>query len=86
MASGIPKRASNVKKKEKRKRSWEKNQEAKKLRIAEQQKREANNKKLGTTGKQRAVERRKAEIKAAIIALAQPWIDAVVAQEDLLEI
>lgn len=54
MASGIPQRAGNLKRKAKRARSWEKNQAAKKLRIEEQSKREANNKKLGTTGKQRA--------------------------------
>lgn len=67
----LPKRVTNVKAKEKRARSWAKNQEAKKARIAEQEKREKRNKELGTTAKQRAnVARKEAK---------------TVEQEDLLE-
>ena len=47
------------KSKAKRARSWSKNKEAKELRVAEQQEREENNRKLGTTGKQRANANRK---------------------------
>jgi hypothetical protein len=68
----LPKRVTNLKKKEKRQRSWAKNQEAKKARIAEQQKREKRNKELGTTAKQRANAARKEK--------QEP-----VTQEDLLE-
>lgn len=57
----LPKRVTNVKAKEKRARSWAKSQEKKKVRIAEQKKREEKNRELGTTGKQRANEARKAE-------------------------
>lgn len=42
------------KSKQKRARSWEKNRLAKIDRIADQTAREENNRKLGTTGKQRA--------------------------------
>ena len=56
----LPKRVTNVKAKEKRARSWAKNQEAKKARIAEQKKREESNRELGSTAKQRANEARKA--------------------------
>lgn len=73
MASGIPKRASNVKKKEKRARNKAKNEKLKPERIAEQQAREANNKKLGTTGKLRANQAAKEK-------------KAPAEQEDLLEI
>ncbi len=55
----LPKRVTNLKKKEKRQRSWAKNQEAKKLRIAEQEKREKRNRELGTNAKQRAAQARK---------------------------
>jgi hypothetical protein len=54
MASGIPKRAMNAKKKEKRARNKAKNEKLKPERIAAQQAREVANKKLGSTGKQRA--------------------------------
>lgn len=47
-------RAATEKAKATRARSWQKNQVAKQARIAEQQDREANNRILGTTGKQRA--------------------------------
>lgn len=50
----LPKRVSNVKAKEKRARSWARNQEAKKARIKEQETRAARNRELGTTAKQRA--------------------------------
>lgn len=47
------KRIGNIKAKEKRQRSWTRNQEAKKLRVAEQEKREKHNRSVGSTGKQR---------------------------------
>jgi len=72
MASGIPKRAMNPKNKEKRARNKAKNEKFKPQRIAEQEAREANNKKLGSTGKQRANETAKEK-------------KAPVTQEDLLE-
>ncbi len=54
MASGIPSRASNLKAKAKRVRSWEKNNSAKQDRKADQAAREAHNREVGSTGKQRA--------------------------------
>lgn len=60
MAQG-KKRVGNVKAKEKRARSWQKNQVAKKERIAEQEKRHAHNVQVGSTGKQRANAARKLE-------------------------
>jgi hypothetical protein len=85
MASGIPKRALNTKKKEKRARSWAKNQEAKKERIAKQKAQEDKNRKLGTTGKQRANTARK--LQKAIVDLNRATIESYheVTQEDLLE-
>lgn len=53
MAQG-KKRAGNLKAKAKRERSWARNQAAKKIRIAEQGKREERNRELGSTGKERA--------------------------------
>lgn len=53
MAQG-KKRAMNEKAKLKRARSWQKNQVAKKARVAQQEKQEARNRELGSTGKQRA--------------------------------
>ena len=91
MASGIPKRAGNVKKKEKRKRSWDRNQIAKKLRIEEQQKREKRNRELGTTGKERATLARK-KLKSALSNSAAGNVTDLgdftqyADQEDLLEI
>jgi hypothetical protein len=70
------KRSTNLKAKEKRARSWTRNQEAKKLRIAEQKKREEHNKKVGSTGKQRANEAAK---------VAKRLDNALLEQEDLLE-
>lgn len=49
----LPKRVTNVKKKEKHARSWAKNTAAKALRIASQRKREEHNREVGLTGKQR---------------------------------
>jgi hypothetical protein len=49
------------KSKAKRQRSWQKNQVAKELRIAEQRRREERNRELGSTGKQRANLARKQE-------------------------
>jgi hypothetical protein len=88
MASGIPKRALNTKKKEKRARSWAKNQEAKKERIAKQKAQEEKNRKLGTTGKQRANTARK--VRKAIVDLNKSTIETYydsqeLVQEDLLE-
>lgn len=60
LSKKLPKRTGNEKKKAKRKASWEKNQVAKKERIAEQEKRHEYNLKAGTTGKQRANAARKA--------------------------
>src|ERR1043166_2278203 len=54
MASGIPKRAANPKRKERRAASWKRGQEAKAQRIADQEKRTEHNRKVGSTGKQRA--------------------------------
>jgi hypothetical protein len=53
MAQG-KKRVGNVKAAAKRARSWNKNQAAKKERVAEQEKRHAHNVEVGSTGKQRA--------------------------------
>jgi len=72
MASGIPKRAANVKKKEKRARNKAKNETLRKNRIADQEVRHAHNVKVGSTGKQRANVARK-----QVTALEQ---------EDLLEL
>ena len=66
------KRVGNEKAKAKRARSWAKNQEAKKERIAEQEVRHAYNVKVGSTGKQRANQAAKEN-------------KAPVEQEDLLE-
>jgi hypothetical protein len=44
-----------------RARSWQRNQEAKAIRIAENEKRHAHNVKVGSTGKQRANAQRKLE-------------------------
>jgi hypothetical protein len=94
MASGIPKRAGNVKRKEKRAASWKRGQEAKEARKAEQEKREAHNRKVGTTGKQRANAATK-QAKAIDSALANSAAGNVTdlgdftkyaEQEDLLEI
>jgi hypothetical protein len=57
MASGIPKRATNTHKKETRKASWERTQKKKEARRTEQAQREAANKKLGVTAKQRYTEK-----------------------------
>lgn len=54
MASGIPKRATNKRKQETRKASWERGQKRKEERKLEQAAREEHNKSVGTTGKQRA--------------------------------
>ena len=48
------KRAGNLKLKARRATSWAKNQAAKIIRKDEQAKREAHNRKVGSTGKQRA--------------------------------
>lgn len=69
-------RAATEKAKATRQRSWTKNQEAKKARIAEQEKREAKNRELGTTGKQRA----------NLAAKEAKRIDSALEQEDLLEL
>jgi hypothetical protein len=53
-------RPQTDKSKAKRARSWAKNQEAKKVRIAEQESREKHNREVGTTGKQRDNALRKA--------------------------
>lgn len=74
MASGIPKRAVNVKNKESRKRSWERGQVKKQARKDEQAKREAANRELGSTGKERANLARKAAKRSVPLE-----------QEDLLE-
>lgn len=66
------KRIVNEKAKAKRARSWAKNQEAKRQRIAEQEARHAHNLKVGSTGKQRANQAAKER-------------KAPVEQEDLLE-
>lgn len=47
-------KTQSEKSKLKRARSWQKNQEAKKVRVAEQTRREERNRELGSTGKQRA--------------------------------
>lgn len=60
MAQG-KKRAGNLKAKAKRERSWAKNQAVKKIRIAEQRKREERNQELGSTGKQRIAQAKRAE-------------------------
>lgn len=60
LSKKLPKRTGNEKKKAKRKASWERNQVAKKERIAEQDSRHAHNLKVGSTGKQRANAARKA--------------------------
>jgi len=73
MASGIPKRAANLKNKEKRARNKAKNEKLKPQRIAEQQARHEHNVKVGSTGKQRANAARKQEKEA-------------LTQEDLLEL
>ena len=53
----LPKRVTNTKKKEKRARSWAKNQAAKVLRIASQKRREEHNREVSSTGKQRRYNR-----------------------------
>jgi hypothetical protein len=55
----LPQRVTNKKAAEKRTRSFAKNQSAKQVRIADQKKREEYNRKVGSTGKQRANEPRK---------------------------
>jgi hypothetical protein len=83
------KRSTNLKAKEKRARSWTRNQEAKKLRIAEQKKREEHNKKVGSTGKQRANEAAKvakrldSALKGNVTDLGD--FSQYAEQEDLLE-
>ena len=70
------------KSKAKRARSWQKNQEAKKNRVAENELRHEHNVKVGSTGKQRANAARK-EAKRIDAAFSSP---ETVEQEDLLEI
>ena len=65
----------------KRARSWQKNQEAKKERIADNALRHEHNVKVGSTGKQRANAAAK-EAKRIDTAFANP---EVIEQEDLLE-
>lgn len=83
------KRIGNERAKLKRARSWAKNQEAKKARIAEQERRERKNRELGTTAKQRANAARK--LKTALVNSAQGNVTDLgdftqyVEQEDLLE-
>lgn len=84
MASGIPKRAGNTRKKEKRKESWIRGQEKKAARIADQKKREEHNRKVGTTGKQRA--NQAAKVSQAILGKATIASVQIVEAEDLLEI
>ncbi len=71
MASGIPKRAGNLKKKEKRARNKAKNEKLKPERIAAQEARHAHNVKVGTNAKQRANQKAKS--------------NKTLDQEDLLE-
>lgn len=54
MASGIPQRASNVKRKARREASWKRGQEKKDERMADQEARRKHNLSIGSTGKQRA--------------------------------
>ena len=79
-------RSATEKAKATRQRSWNKNQEAKQKRIADQTTREEHNRKVGTTGKQRANQAAK-EAKRIDSALkgeaAKPV--TVIEQEDLLE-
>lgn len=56
MASGIPKRATNVKRKERRAASWKRGQEKKAQERLEQEANHKRNLELGTTAKQRANE------------------------------
>ena len=79
-------RPATEKAKATRQRSWNKNQEAKQVRIAEQQKREEHNRKVGSTGKQRAnlAVKQAKRIDAALKGEAASS-DTVIEQEDLLE-
>lgn len=61
MASGIPKRSTNLKRKERRAASWKRGQEKKAEQIAEQEANHKRNLRLGTNAKQRAAEARKVE-------------------------
>jgi hypothetical protein len=90
MASGIPKRATNVKRKERRAASWRRGQEKKAARMAEQEKNEKRNKELGTTAKQRANQKAKLN-KALTNSAAGDTTDLgdftqYAEQEDLLEL
>ena len=60
MASGIPKRATNTKRKERRAASWKRTQEEKAKRREIQELQHAHNVKVGSTGKQRAKEKKNA--------------------------
>lgn len=84
------KRIGNEKAKAKRARSWNKNQEAKKQRIADQEARHAHNVKVGTTGKQRANAARKLKKALANSAVGNTKdlgdFTQYVEQEDLLEV
>jgi hypothetical protein len=58
MASGIPKRATNKKRQERRAESWKRTQEKKAKRRETQEVQHAHNVEVGSTGKQRAKEKK----------------------------
>jgi hypothetical protein len=60
MASGIPKRATNKRRQERRAESWKRTQEKKAKRREVQDVQHAHNAKVGSTGKQRAKEKKNA--------------------------
>lgn len=74
MAQG-KKRAGNLKAKAKRERSWAKNAAAKLVRKREQEKREAYNREVGSTGKERDNALRKAAKAGEIVVVTDTLVE-----------